>query len=543
MLGDEGFLCRRKVGVAILACIVYSVSATGAGRCGWHRREVNWHLSGGYRVKAISYPRQKAPKTLTRQHYGHTFMPHKKVLPIEAASRLAVQNETASGPIVATIIDSPPVDGFVPWVAVSITKDRSEIFDLYAVPTTSISNNYPDSVDPQSDYAVGIFDTGASAHVIGNAAAWQAGLFYGDPDLVTNHTVTIFGVSGSVEAWVSEPIGLFIDGLGAIEPNGLLIDRTSMVGETNVAITVGQGGVPDLPTAIGSPLSVYFSAVFSNDQQITLTQDGNELVSPDIRFYGHNDSNVPEYSNIIPLELRPLGGITVGYLTPLDIFDPELESPASPSIITGLLPTQSVFFVHSVDLYEGDHSAIDKDRFMFDTGAQITVIGSRVAARLGLNPAEPSFEVEIQGVTGDVNIVPGFYIDSLEIPALGEWLSFTNVPVVLLDVFSSEGGTVDGIIGMNLFVDLNFVFRGGGLFLQDDPAVKYDPIYRIAGDIAPIGGDGSVDFLDIGVFAEAWLAIPTSPNWYSRADMFGDAKVDFRDLAILAEHWLGSIAP
>jgi hypothetical protein len=126
---------------------------------------------------------------------------------------------------------------------------------------------------------------------------------------------------------------------------------------------------------------------------------------------------------------------------------------------------------------------------------------------------------------------------------VGEWLSFTNVPVILLDIFSPEGGTVDGIIGMNLFVDLNFVLRGGGLFLQDDPTVEFQPIYRITGDIAPIGGDGSVDPLDLEAFCGAWLAIPNSPNWYSGADMFGDAKVNFLDFAIMAEHWLESIIP
>ena len=73
-------------------------------------------------------------------------------------------------------------------------------------------------------------------------------------------------------------------------------------------------------------------------------------------------------------------------------------------------------------------------------------------------------------------MAPGFYVDSIEIPAVGEWLTARTVPVVLLDVFSPEGGTLDGIIGTNLFVDFNLVLRGGGMFFQPDPALEFAPI-------------------------------------------------------------------
>jgi predicted aspartyl protease len=119
---------------------------------------------------------------------------------------------------------------------------------------------------------------------------------------------------------------------------------------------------------------------------------------------------------------------------------------------------------------------MDKNRFMLDTGAQVTVVGSRIAARLQLDPSDPEFEVEIQGVTGDVIMAPGYYIDAIDIPALGQWFQARQVPVVLLDISSPEGGTLDGIIGMNLFVDFNLIVRGGGLFLDDDPALELQRI-------------------------------------------------------------------
>ncbi len=161
---------------------------------------------------------------------------------------------------------------------------------------------------------------------------------------------------------------------------------------------------------------------------------------------------------------------------------------------------------------------------MLDTGAQVTVIGSRVAARLRLNPDDAEFEVEIQDVTGETVSIPGFYIDSIEIPALGEWLSFTNVPVIWLDVASPEGGTLDGIIGMNLFTEYNLVLRGGGFFLTDDPTLEFEPVPP----------------LDLAAFADAWLATPQSPSWNPRADLAPptpDDLINFLDFAVFAEHW------
>lgn len=464
--------------------------------------------------------------------------------PERLAGRIGAAGRTGETAVTAFVIDSPPVDGFVPWVVVSATDERQDIFELDAIAETSVIGNYLTSY-PESDYAVGIFDTGASASVMGNAAAGTVGLFAAD--LVTSNLIEIRGVTGSVDAFVSQPFGLFVDGIGSVEPDGLLWDRSGMVGQTNVSIAVGRPNPVDLPVVIGSPLAVYFAAAFYNDRQKTLTRDSEQYDGPDIIFHSIDDPCVVDYPNMIPLELRPLGGSSVQYIPDvLDPFDPDFGSPMSPSVVVGY-QSQSVFFVSSVDLYEGSKSAIDKTRFMLDTGAQITVVGSRIAARLMLNHGNRDFEVEIEDVTGEITTADGFYIDLLEIPAVGEWLSFTNVPVVLLDVASPEGGTLDGIIGMNLFVDLNFVLRGGGLFGQDDPSIEFVPL-GLAGDIAPDGGDGVVNFLDLAVFCDAWLSVanPPSANWNPLCDITSavggpDGKVNFFDFAALAENWQQSL--
>jgi predicted aspartyl protease len=551
MLENKGFLCRKTRFVLSLIAILCWIPVVEAGRPGlpraeprgWQHQKVDWRMTGGSSIKAVNYPADKPLPTLNKRTARRPTSLRKKILPAEAAFRLTPLAQQSSASITALVIDSPPIDGFVPWIAVAVTDERFDEVDARfdAVPTNSVIGNYLTS-NPEADYAIGIFDTGASAHVMGYADADQAGL---SGSYLTSNTVEVSGVTGSVFAWVSYPLGIFIDGLGAIEPNGMLNDTSGMVGETNVSIAVGDAvDSPDLTTAIGSPLFVYFAADFHNDRQITVSHSSEDFTGPDISFYELSDPYCPSYTNMIPLELRPLGGVDVEYIPDIDPFTFELI-PASPSIIVGN-SSQSIFFVHSVDLYQGSKSAIDKDRFMLDTGAQVSVVGSRVAARLGLKPAHPDFEVEIQGVTGDTIIAPGFYIDSIEIPALGEWLSFTNIPVILLDVASPEGGTADGIIGMNLFVELNFVLRGGGLFGQDDPSIEFEPIPLIA-DIAPQGGDGKVDYLDLAELVSHWLETSISPDWNPECDMAPpsspDGMVNFLDFAVLAEHWLEGVEP
>jgi len=542
---------RKTALILLIAAAVHLAPAVRADRPGWQQQQVNWRLTGGSRIKTISYPEPKPPPTLAEQRSRRTTALSKKNLPAEAASRLTATTAQSSTPIFAIAVNSPPIDGFVPWIAVTFTDERFDEEDMIfdAVPETSIVGNYL-TANPHQDYAIGIFDTGASASLAGNAAAIRAGIF--DADLITSNTIELTGATGSVFAWVSYPLGLFIDGLGAIDSNVMLTEATGMVGEFNTAIIVGQTpepNYPDLPTAIGSPMSVFFAASLHNDRQITVIRDSNIYTAPDIHLYDLDDPCIPVYSNVIPLELRPLGATAVQYVPFVDIFNPFEFVPASPSVIVGNL-SQSIFFVHSVDLYEGQEEAYDKDRFMLDTGAQITLIGSRIAARLALDTANPEFEVEIQGVTGDITMAPGFYIDTVEIPALGQWLSFSNVPVVLLDIASPEGGTVDGIIGMNLFVEFNLVLKGGGMFLQDDPSLAFEPVPdRIIADIAPLGGDGIVDVLDLAEFIDAWLAIesPPSANWEPECDMTPsppqEGIINFLDFAVLAELWLESVAP
>jgi hypothetical protein len=531
--------------ILILAAVAYGSGIVRADRPGWQQKQVDWRMTGGTRIKAVNCPEGKPPLMLAERDELQSKQPRKEIRYPKTTVQLEPSTQKLTTPIIAIVFDSPPIDGLASWVAVSITDARAGEFEVDAVPATEVTGNYL-TPNPQADYAIGFFDTGASTNLIGYAEAVQAGLY--DAGLVTSQTIEIIGVAGSAIAWVSHPLGLFVDGLGAIEPNGFLIDDCNMVGETNVSIIVGDPiESPNMPTAIGAPLAAFFAADFNNTQPITLTRDSNEFTAPDIRFYGLSEPNIPDYSGKINLQLRPTDADYVQYFPCIELIMECPDGDGSPFFPTIIVDAwwqhQALFFASSVDLTHGDKTAYDKDGFMFDTGAQVTVISEAITARLQLDPADPDFEVEIMGASGNTIIAPGFYIDSFEIVATPEWLSFTNVPVIMLDVDSPEGGYLDGVIGMNLFTDLNFVFHGGGLPGQSAPFVKFEPIYRITGDIAPPGGDGVVDYRDLAAFVKAWQATPTSPNWNSKADLLGDGKINCLDFTILANHWLESTTP
>jgi len=532
--------------VLLPAAVICARPVDRVDRAGWERREVNWPITAVGRVKAINYPQGRCPPLAYEQVTGRPPRPQKAALETEAPVRVAPLTMEAADPIVAAVVDSPALGGFLSWITVTATDERSGELELDAIPSDSVIGNHL-TPTPQTDYAIAVFDTGASAHVMGITDAARLGLV--DHSLITSNIIQMMGVTGVVDALVSQPLGVFIDGLAVIEPNGLLLDESAMVGQTNVSIIVGDPiESPDLLTTIGTPLSVYLAAVIRNDRPITITHDGIKLLAPDIRFYAHDDPDVPSYGSAIPLELRPLGAVAVQYFPNIfDPFDPDFGAPLSPSMITGFLPTQSLFFVSSVDLTHRGRSAVDKDGFMFDTGSTYTFVSGPIGARLGLNPNAPEFELEILIATGETITAPGYYIDSLDLVATPEWLRFTNVPIFMFDAPSPEGGILDGIIGTNLFVDFNLVFRGGGLPGQAQPRLEFERIpQRIVADIVPGAGDGVVNFLDLAAFAEAWLTNSESFNWNPRADMAPprpDGMVNLFDLAALAEHWLQAAAP
>ncbi len=513
----------------------------------WRRDEVNWRISSDRQIKAIYYPQDQNLPTFENRGRRRPAELRLRTVEPKDESALSMTGEVTEAIVFENVINSPPIDGFVPYVTVAVTDKSSEPYDVDVYSQYSVVGNYLTG-SPESDYAIGIFDTGASAHVINVYDALTTGIY--DADLVTSFPVTLIGATHNINALVSQPLGIFTDGLEAIDANTLLADDSNMVGQSNAAIIIGDiVESPNLPTVVGSPLAFFYTTVIENSRMVSLTVDNSDITSPNIRLYQHSSDSIPDYSNKIYLELRPSTAYAVQYFPCFEILGEECPEgdgePTTPSVVfgTSLDVPQSLFFATRTDLAHGSRTSQQKN-FMFDTGAQITVISESLAAELELLQNDPDFYVEISDITGAVTIADAYYIDLFEISATPQWLAFSNVPVVVLDVDSPEGGTLDGIIGMNLFVDMDFYIRGGGLFGQDQPYIKFAFLPPgLPGDIAPAGGDGSVNLLDLAVFAQAWLANPLSPNWNSQADMVSDAIINFHDFAELAKYWQQAVTP
>ncbi|MHC5083231.1 MAG: hypothetical protein ACYTET_04750, partial [Planctomycetota bacterium] len=116
-------------------------------------QEVNWNGPSGGKIKGIRYIRKDEPQP-------------------EMATR------TTS--VFTHVIDSPPVDGFVPWVVLTATDEYidPETTGIYdAFPSSYYIGDPPAGTDPRTDYMIALFDTGASSIVIGYENAVRAGLY------------------------------------------------------------------------------------------------------------------------------------------------------------------------------------------------------------------------------------------------------------------------------------------------------------------------------------------------------------------------------
>ena len=119
-----------------------------------------------------------------------------------------------------------------------------------------------------------------------------------------------------------------------------------------------------------------------------------------------------------------------------------------------MITESNLWLIPNVTSTVGDVTS-SNGNFLFDTGAQLSVISTEMASSLGLDLGNPTTTIDVQGVAGN-ETVPGFTLKSLNIQrADGGILQFTDVPVYVLDVAPG----IDGIFGMNLMNVANeFVF-------------------------------------------------------------------------------------
>jgi len=428
----------------------------------------------------------------------------------------------------------PPLAGFSPLVAITTSDERSYDFLDWDHDLQSGYTGSPLNAPADENFVVGLLDSGSVIDLVTEPSALTLGI---TGQYMTDSEFPIGGVGGTVTALLSEPIGIFAAGLGAIDGNGTL-DLSQVVGHTNVSTVVSPeiscNTGETITAVIGTPLIAFHTAVIRNDDIQKVNVLGQTYTSPDVQILDPFDPCIPQYSRSIYMEFGgPTLATTANYYPDLEF----LETPIFPTLLSleaSSIPLGGAFF-SQIGLLEGEPgptNIIQYSRMMVDTGAQSSIISTGVAANLSL-PFEPDFTVNVCGVGGYLEDVPGYYIDYVKINALGGALEFSNAPFVVLDLESPEGGALDGVLGMNFFWNRNIVFEpslslSGFVHLSEPVAFAY----------ADFDNSGRVDMTDYAILAAAWSAGPDDANWNPACDLFVDELIDERDLAALCDRWL-----
>jgi len=144
----------------------------------------------------------------------------------------------------------------------------------------------------------------------------------------------------------------------------------------------------------------------------------------------------------------------VGFRIPMSRYGADNSANPGDSITVGYNPIQEQVAFLRGGKDNNIHSESGRT-FLFDTGAQLSVISKRMADNLHLDFDNPDFSTEVQGAGGTTDgTIPGFYLESLDLPVFDsqghatDILEFQKVPVFVLEEVAPG---IDGILGMNLW--------------------------------------------------------------------------------------------
>lgn len=357
------------------------------------------------------------------------------------------------------------IGGFVPFVGIGLTKEF-ETFDsdptgTFFIADPSYSWGSP-ALGPGSAayFDLALLDTGAATHILTQTSASAAGFSIQAEGLRGTNFQTIGGATGTVQLRINDPLGVYAAGLGDRAGDGaaLTMDTLTMRGQTSVATLEGDANWK-LPNILGLPMAAHHAIVIRNNDPQIFQYQGRTVRTPQVDFVDLGTGNQQDILRRTNLKLRPGTSFISGplYVQNLDILGGNLnfhDNPLSPSVVEN-----GALFVE-VDMSNGAREFQDKE-FLFDTGADFTVISQLTAARLGYDALldTPDFFLEVEGSGGVSSGVPGIIIDELNIDTIGGSFTLTDVPVAVLDVTNPNdpGNIIDGIIGMHLFNDRNLV--------------------------------------------------------------------------------------
>ena len=118
-------ITSRMIVIVVLVMQVSLVSMAGERR--WNREDVNLRAGNGRRIKAIHFPEGENPRKRTRARRADRDQSLRKRQLTALAETPSPYDSSPANPtasIQTMQVDSPPIEGFVPWIAVTITNER-----------------------------------------------------------------------------------------------------------------------------------------------------------------------------------------------------------------------------------------------------------------------------------------------------------------------------------------------------------------------------------------------------------------------------------
>jgi hypothetical protein len=281
---------------------------------------------------------------------------------------------------------------------------------------------------------------------------------------------------------------------------------------------------------IGTALISFYNTIIEVDQPVKVTVDGQSYQSPSVTIQDQL-SPLPSYSRLIAMEY---GGPTIATTSAYYAFVDGLETlpPFIPTMLVMLPGTIPLgggnFYVHvgAIEGEPGPTNPLQDMRMLLDTGAQASIMTLTMAANLSLDLNNPDFTVDVCGVGGLQQDVPGFYIDYIKMNAAGGALEFAQAPFVVIDMTSPDGGEFAGVLGMNFFWNRNVIFQ---------PSLSAGSFFHVSDPIAFAYGDFDRDFdvdgADYATFSgcTTGAGVPITAPECKHIDADGDDDIDQTD--------------
>jgi len=360
---------------------------------------------------------------------------------------------------------------------------------------------------------IGLYDTGAS--VI--SFSFFSNPYFPQPHLNPGGAGGQ-GVGGSVIGDVSQPGSILAGGIldFTFDFNletfdfsfGTLTDPARAV--PGIQVFVGtEDGSPSLPSLAGTPIHKP-SAAFPAGSAAHVTMQGFDFGTSfglELAFFMPQLDLVPTGSSLAARE-----GGTSPVRLPLGRFGTDNYAAEGLSITSVSNPTLTGVTLRGISEDETAPTAV-APALLFDTGAQVSLISSTLAAVLGLDLGLPETTLQVRGAAGTTITLPGFTLGGIDLTAaidgseFDDTLAFRDVPVFVYDL-GIPG--LDGILGMNLFNgadqllidliadELSVTFLENPAVASGDPAATLAALLGnqftgFAGHIAPAVGLGPIE--------------------------------------------------